>query len=217
MILAEEYRGHLLKVGKQISLIRLLSAGMRPEFFKDTFHAEVAPFLDKKGKNPFFEKFIYPRVCLSMKEIDYMTLTKKQKLFASYPREKILLSSLPEDVQESLGKPGFFSQRAYGLLKKQNFYFAGEVDPFDGGPYVQAKKKDIPVIQNTEKVFLSFWPKNKNPTDKTRRWLWGKIKGEGFLGGVLKGFLKEKNFFVSEKSADFFSLVEKEEIFVSPF
>lgn len=216
LILGEEYRGHPLKAGKQISLIRLLFAGMHSEVFKDSFHAEVAPFLDKKGKNPFFEKFIYPRVRLSMKEIDYLTLTDKQKLFSFYPREKILLSSLPEEVRESLGKPGFFSSRAYGLLKKQSFYFAEEVDPFDGGPYVQAKKKAIPVIKNTEKVCLNY-ADFKRVKGLNKKWLFGKIMNDQFLGGVLEGFLKGKNFFVEKESLDFFSLAEKEEIFISPF
>ena len=154
LILHQDYRGHIEKAGKQLSLIRFLFAGIYPHFFKNTFHAEVAPFLNAQGKNPFFEQFIKKHISLSMPEIDYLTLTNKEKLFANYPKGKISFSSLPKEVQKSIGKPGLFSQRAGALLKKQNFRFVEEVDPFDGGPYMQAQAKKIPVIQGINKVYL---------------------------------------------------------------
>ena len=154
LILDEKYRACPEKAGKQLSLIRFLFAALQPEFFEDTFHAEVAPFLDEEGKNPFFESFFKQHISLSMKEIDYLTLTDKEKLFSSYPSGKVLFSSLPKTVQTSLGKPGLFSQRAAALLEKQNFQVVEEVDPFDGGPYMQAKVCNIPVIQKAKKVFL---------------------------------------------------------------
>ena len=118
LIVDEKYRGHAEKIGKQISLIRFLFAAIHKEVFENTLHAEVAPFLDENGKNPFYEHFIHPRLSLSMKEIDYLTLTDKEQLFSSYPRERILLSSLPKSVKEGLGKPGLFSQKPGRPLTK---------------------------------------------------------------------------------------------------
>ena len=218
LILDEDYRGHPKRVGKQLSLIRFLFAAMRPDLFENTFHAEVAPFLDEKGRNPFLECFIQQYIHLSMEEIDYMTLTNKEKLFASYPFDKVLFSTLPKVVQESLGKPGLFSQRAAALLEKQNFQFVDEVDPFDGGPYMQAKTGDIPVIQNTNRVFLKEEEERKSEKSfETKRWLWGVMEKSQFKGGVCEGVLQKNQFFISKECFSYFSLRENDQVFISPF
>jgi len=219
LILTEKYRGCPEKAGKQLSLIRFLFAAVYPSFFEDVFHAEVAPFVDEAGANPFFEYFIRPRIHLSMEEIDYLTLTNKEKLFASYPRDKILFSDLPPSVQNSLGRPGLFSRRAAGLLRKQNFQFVNEVDPFDGGPYMQAKANDIPLIQNTKKVFLKE-EKAEGREDKQSekiKWLWGCMNSAQFRGGVVEGVLKKSHLYVSKDDLTHFSLSTGEAVFIAPF
>ena len=225
LILDEDYRGHAEKAGKQISLIRFLFAAMYPDFFEDRLHAEVAPFLNESGKNPFFENFINKITHLSMEEIDYLTLTDKKNLFAFYPRGKIFLSSFPESVQKSLGKPGLLSQKAAGILKKQNFYFTGELDPFDGGPYMQSKIKNIPLVQKIQKVFLTgifeeTHPKVSKKTEqeqKERKWFWGKMENSQFKGGVLTAVLKKDQLVVSKNHFNCFSLKEQDILFISPF
>ena len=234
LILQEDYRGHPEKLGKQISLIRFLFAGIYPHFFEDTFHAEVAPFLNKEGENPFFENFIKKHISLSMQEIDYLTLTNKEQLFANYPKNPIALSDLPDQVQQSLGKPGLFSQRASALLTKQNFCFSGEVDPFDGGPYMQAKAKSIPIIQSIKKV--SLYPKAEPaskaepaptaepvrqtttpPYDREQKWLFALPDKNNFKGGVLKGTLKNQNLFISPCYFTLFQLKSPTTVFIAPF
>ncbi len=217
LIVAGEYRGHPEKAGKQISLIRFLFCAMHPEFFEDTLHAEVAPFLDEKGQNPFFKYFIEPRFSLSMEEIDYLTLTDKEKLFAEYPRERILFSSLPPSVRECLGKPGFFNRRAAGILSQQKFSFINEVDPFDGGPYMQARVKEIPLVKNTKKVFLKCFSEKELVHSQTKKWLWGRMEKTRFIGGVLEGVLRKNRLFVSKAVPSVFRLKEGELLFVSPF
>ena len=219
LILAKEYRGCSEKAGKQLSLIRFLFAAMHPTFFKDVFHAEVAPFMDAAGANPFFEDFIKPRIPLSMEEIDYLTLTNKEKLFTSYPRDKILFSDLSPSVQKSLGKPGLFSRRAAELLKKQNFQFVNEVDPFDGGPYMQAGAKDIPLIQNTKKVFLKEEETKETGSEQSKKtkWLWGRMDQAQFRGGLVEGVLKKSCLYVSKEDLDHFFLSTGLDIFIAPF
>ena len=224
LILDMRYRGQAEKLGKQLSLIRFLFVGVFPHFFENIFHAELAPFLDKNGKNPFFEHFIQKSISLSMKEIDYLTLTNKEKLFAHYPRELILWSALPKGVQKTLGQPGLFSQRALALLERQGFRFVGEVDPFDGGPYLQAQLKDIPVIQNIKKVSVKLMKNKTKPEKKAKasldgekKWLFARPCKNNFKGGVLKGILKGKTLFVSSDSLHDFGLKSASSLFVSPF
>ena len=210
LILDKKYRGRA--AGKLISLIRFLFVGMFPKVFEDTLHAEVAPPLDEKGRNPFLEDFVKKYISLSMEEIDRLTLVDKEKLFSDYPREKISLSSLPSSVRKSLGKPGPFSERAAKLLKAQNFSFVGEIDPFDGGPYMQAQVMNIPLVQNTKKVFLSSAKKDSLPKKK---WLWAKMEKAGLKGGLLEGKQRDNQIEVSEETFSLFPSFR--EVYISPF
>lgn len=210
LILDKQYRGRA--AGKLISLIRFLFVGMFPKVFEDTLHAEVAPLLDEKGRNPFLEGFVKKYISLSMEEIDRLTLVDKEKLFSDYPREKISLSSLPLTVRRSLGRPGSFSERAARLLKAQNFSFVNEIDPFDGGPYMQAKVINIPLVQSTRKVFLSS---DKNNNLPKKKWLWAKKEKAGFKGGLLEGEQQGDQVVVSEETLSLFSF--HREVFISPF
>ena len=215
LLLQEAFRGHPAKAGKQISLVRFLFAARYPAHFEQVFHAEVAPFLDKEKKNPFFEKFIRPRTGLSLQEIDHLTLTDKEKLFSSYPREKILFSSLPQEVQHALGRSGDFSKKAAGLLSRQGFRFINEVDPFDGGPYMQAQALAVPLIQKTRVVSLAQGPlQGAGPPIK---WLWGRMLHGRFTGGVIEGALQEKELFISESCFKKFGLSPGEQVFIAPF
>ena len=215
LLLQEAFRGHPAKAGKQISLIRFLFAARYPAHFEQVFHAEVAPFLDKEKKNPFFEKFIRPRTGLTLQEIDHLTLTDKEKLFSSYPREKILFSSLPQEVQHALGRPGNFSKKAAGLLSRQGFRFINEVDPFDGGPYMQAQALAVPLIQKTRVVSLAQGPlQGAGPPIK---WLWGRMLHGRFTGGVIEGALQDKQLFISESCFKKFGLSPGEQVFIAPF
>ena len=210
LILDKKYRGRA--AGKLISLIRFLFVGMFPKVFEDTLHAEVAPPLDEKDQNPFLEDFVKKYISLSMEEIDRLTLVDKEKLFLDYPREKIFLSSLPLTVRKSLGKPGLFSQRAARLLRAQNFSFVNEVDPFDGGPYMQAKVINIPLVQNTKKVFLKSNEKNSSAKKK---WLWAQMEKACFKGGLLEGEQQGDQIVVSEEMLSLFPF--NKEVFISPF
>lgn len=208
LILDKKYRGRA--AGKLVSLIRFLFVGMFPQVFEDTLHAEVAPPLDEKGRNPFLEDFVKKYIPLSMEEVDRLTLVDKEKLFSNYPREKISLSSLPPTVRKCLGKPGPFSERAARLLKAQNFSFVNEIDPFDGGPYMQAKVKNIPLVKNTRKVFLG---RDKKNHFLKKKWLWAQMEKACFTGGWLEGEQEGDQIVVSEENLSFFPL--QREIFVS--
>ncbi len=211
LILDEAYRGH--KAGKQISLIRFLFCALYPRFFEKSLIAEVAPVLDKKGKSPFFEHFVKRYFSYSLTEIDYLTLTDKQKLFLSYPVKKILFSSLPSEVRLCLGKPGPLSKKALGLLKGQGFTFTKEVDPFDGGPYLSAKTKNILLIKKSRPAVLAFSEKSFK-----KKWLFAFIKKNGdFSGGLLEGALEKERLFVSQKFFKAFGLKPGMRVLVSPF
>ena len=220
LLLDKSYRGHSQKLGRQISLIRLLFTAMHSSLFEEQLHAEIAPWLDKEGNNPFFTHFIKNFFSLSVKEIDHLTLTNKKKLFSQFPRHKILLSSLPQIVQNTLGRAGKESLPAEKLLKDQGFQFISEVDPFDGGPYLQGKINDIPLVQSAKKVALSqtgeYSSEKESPAETNQIYLWAKTDPDKtFKGGALRGLLKDDIFFISKKDFLVFDLKPGDAIFIT--
>ena len=215
LVLDQSWRRHTEKPGKQISLIRFLFTAMNLNLFKSYLHAEIAPWLDEKGENPFFKYFVQKYVDLTVQEIDYLTLTNKDKLFENFPKHKIFISLLPQIVQKTLGCSGKNSAPAEHILKQQNFQFIGEVDPFDGGPYMQAKTKEVPLVKHTRRVNLKQKPQN---LENEKTYLWGKtIKERNFEGGLLKGCVQKDNFFISYDGFKAFSLQEGEPVFIAEF
>ena len=132
------------------------------------------------------------------------------------PKGEIKLSSLPEEVQKTIGKPGLFSQRALALLEKQNFRFVDEVDPFDGGPYIQAQAKDIPIIQQIKKVKLKPVPQHLSHNTE-QKWLFALPNKNNFKGGVIKGILKNQELLVSSHTFLTFQIEQNTKVFISPF
>ena len=214
VVLEKSYRGHPDQLGKQLVFILFLFMAMNPNYFEDTIHGEVEPWLDENRSNPFFNYFVHQKLHYSPKEADYLSLTDKEKIFASFPRKKFLLSGLPKDVQKSIGQPGEYSKRALSLLQRQNFQIIDEVDPFDGGPFLEAKTKDIPIVKHAKQVLLV---KTNNISEK-KKYLWGKsysTQNNQFIGGMIEGKQVADKLLVSENECAKLSLYLGEKIWVS--
>ena len=210
LVLDPSYRGNPERLGRQISLIRLLFLAMNPSWFESTIYTEINPFLDSKGHNPLFE---YLSHTYSMKQEDIQT-TNVEKWIKLFPKTPIPFSQLPQQVKTSLGKPNQWSKRAEQILKNQNFYFTNQLHPLDGGPCLQGKVSQIPIIQNTKTVFL------KKVTDekvKTKKWFWGQMNNNQFTGGVLRGFLIKDHFFIPKETLLTLNLRENSAIYISEF
>ena len=57
---------------------------------------------------------------------------------------------MPRKVQRVIGKPHPNAMPAYSLLRKQNFRPNGLIDVLDGGPCLEAKIKDIPLVKSAQ-------------------------------------------------------------------
>ncbi len=212
LILNKDYQGHPDKLGSQISFIRFLFIKMNRIYFKKTIQSDLEPWLDKENSNPFFKHFAVPSGISSKEVANYLTVTNKEKLFAHFPRSRVFLSSLPKQVKSSIGRTSADSQKAYALLKKQNFQVIDEMDPLDAGPYVEAQINHIPVVKNTKKAIIGLQATCKS----NKYWLVGKMEQSCFKGALLKGDLDNKFLMLDTKTAD--STWHKgEEVFICPW
>ena len=76
------------------------------------------------------------------------------KIFSFY--DGIIL--LSRDVDTRSGNIVYFGEAGKvlkGYFEDQGFEYDGEVDPFDGGPYLEAKRDEIPLIKSTESLELA--------------------------------------------------------------
>lgn len=133
--------------GRLLSLCRFLFIAAFPERFKETIIANMrgiienddAPFWNGLGRH--FLDLDFPSVMKLRLERE----TLAEEIFPSYP---IPVSFLTPETQQVIGKIHSHSQPALNMLAQQGFHFINEIDPFDGGPLVGTKAKEILAIKN---------------------------------------------------------------------
>ena len=72
-----------------------------------------------------------------------------------FPRSEIYVSLLPPVARQLIGKVGPETEPARAMLERLGFKNRGQIDPFDGGPYLEAEVGAIPLVQQTRRIHLS--------------------------------------------------------------
>ncbi len=67
-------------------------------------------------------------------------------------RSQVLSELLPDEVQRIIGKVGPETQAVEGMLRRIGFDYAGQIDPFDGGPHFVADTDDITLVKAGQEV-----------------------------------------------------------------
>ncbi|MEI6024935.1 MAG: arginine N-succinyltransferase, partial [Phycisphaerales bacterium] len=87
---------------------------------------------------------------LSYQEADLFCQHSKEFMTNLWPRGEIFASILPPDARALIGKVGEETLAAKGMLDRQHFHVTTHVDPFDGGPYLEADRDSIPMVRDTK-------------------------------------------------------------------
>ena len=143
LIIDPDYRGRPAKLGKGLSLIRLLYIKRNPGLFKDDLLAEFLPPFAPDGKSHLWESLGRRLTSLDYREADERSRRDKRFVLSVFPRGPILLSSLSEEAQMSIGVAGPETEAAVRLLKSVGFQYLHQIDPFDGGPHYGVKKGEV--------------------------------------------------------------------------
>lgn len=149
LILAPGYRGHRERLGSLLSLIRLHFVGLHREQFADRMLAELMGPLTPDSRTLLWEYLGRRFINLSYDEADLFCQTSKEFMTALWPRDEMHISILPAEARALIGKVGEETIAAKAMLERQGFTFNGCVDPFDGGPYLETKTSDIPMVKAT--------------------------------------------------------------------
>lgn len=155
LILAPGYRGHRDRLGSLLSLIRLHFVGLHRAQFADRMLAELMGPVTPDSRTLLWEYLGRRFINLSYNEADLFCQHGKEFMTSLWPRDEMHVSILPAEARALIGKVGEETVAAKAMLERQGFRFNGQVDPFDGGPYLEAKTDEIPLVRATRSLTLA--------------------------------------------------------------
>lgn len=152
LIIEKILRQHPKKLGKCLSFVRFNFMKRFPENFESEILAEMMAPVSPNGENVLWEAVGRNFTNLSYGEADKFSLKHKEMIRSLFPKTPIYLTLLPPDVRHSIGEVGKSTVPAKKLLESQGFVYSGQLDPFDGGPHLRCKTKDILVVKKTIEI-----------------------------------------------------------------
>lgn len=158
LILAPGYRGHRERLGSLLSLIRLHFVGLHRSEFQDRILAELMGPVTPDSRTLLWEYLGRRFINLSYNEADLFCQQSKEFMTSLWPRDEMHVSILPAEARALIGKVGEETVAAKAMLERQGFRFNGCVDPFDGGPYLEAKTDEIPMVKASRPMRLAGSP-----------------------------------------------------------
>ncbi|MBC04639.1 MAG: arginine N-succinyltransferase [Phycisphaerae bacterium] len=152
LILAPGYRGHRERLGGFLSSIRFHYLGLHRRSFDKRVIAEVMGSLTPDSRNILWDYLGGRFINLSYLEADVFCQHSKEFITSLFPKEPIYASLLPPEARNLIGRVGDEARPARAMLERQGFEYHGHIDPFDGGPYLEARLDRIPLVKATSRV-----------------------------------------------------------------
>jgi arginine N-succinyltransferase len=142
-------------LGKLLSLSRFCFMKAFPDRFDEQVIAELRGYIDESGHPPFWEA-----VGEKFFQKDYYTadilsgVGEKDFIEALMPTYPIYISLLPESARNAIGRVHEHTEPAKTILLKEGFTVTDEVDIFDAGPILKAKRSSLNTWKNTRSLKL---------------------------------------------------------------
>jgi len=154
LILGPSYRGHKLKLGAMLSLVRFHFIGLNRKQFADKVIAEMMGPLTPDSRNLMWEYLGRRFINLQYAEADRFCQHSKEFITSLFPKEEIYVSLLPPEARALIGRVGPETEPARAMLENLGFRYHGQIDPFDGGPYLDVSTDDISLVKDTRTATL---------------------------------------------------------------
>jgi len=155
LVLSPSYRGHKGKLGALLSLVRFHFIGLHRPWFAERMIAEMMGPLTHDSRNTLWEYLGRRFINLSFVDADRFCQYSKEFITSLLPDSEIYASLLPPEARNLIGKVGPETEPARAMLEQLGFEYKGHVDPFDAGPYLEARVDDITLVRNTNQYTLS--------------------------------------------------------------
>jgi arginine N-succinyltransferase len=154
LILQPAFRGHKMRLGRFLSLIRFHFIGLERRFFSSRLLAEMAGTLNPDGRNMFWEYLGRRFINLPYEEADKFCQYSREFMLSLLPREDIYLTLLPPEATFVVGEVGPETLPARRMLERLGFQYRSRVDPFDGGPHLEAETDNIDLVRDSRRLPL---------------------------------------------------------------
>lgn len=148
LVLSSKYQHHKEGFGKQLSYIRFIFMKAHQNWFLKKIIAELLPPLHE-GQSSLWNFYGQKLTKLPYRKADLLSFKDKEFILKLFPHADLYHDILPKQVQDDMERTGPGSTAAKYLLSQIGFYYANQVDPFDGGPHYIAKRHDIAVYRQT--------------------------------------------------------------------
>lgn len=155
LIIQPSYRGHRDRPGRLLSFIRFHWIGLHRQLFSDRVLAEMMGPVSEEGDNVFWDHFGRKFIPVRFGEADRFCQHNRGFISELLPKEEIYLSLFPLEVQNQIGVVGRETIPARRLLEGLGFKNRGFVDPFDGGPHLDAATDEIPLVKQTRRIGIA--------------------------------------------------------------
>jgi arginine N-succinyltransferase len=154
LILLPEYRRNADHLGKALSYVRFLFIRMHRPLFRDKVLSELLPPLEVDGASRLWEALGRKFTGLTYQEADLISKDNKEFIHALFPDDPIHTELLPDDVRALIGQVGPETKAVEAMLRRIGFDYAGQIDPFDGGPHFSARTDEISIVREAAEVVV---------------------------------------------------------------
>ena len=142
-------------LGRLLSLGRFLFMAAFPARFDPEVIAELRGFLDHDNRSPFWDSVGRHFFQDDFHAADVLSgLGEKDFIRDLMPRHPIYIPLLPPEVQAVIGRVHRETEPAKRLLLDEGFSETDEVDIFDAGPLLRAKRERIRTIRSRKQTVL---------------------------------------------------------------
>lgn len=149
LIMQPSFRGHKMKLGRFVALIRFHFLSLHRKMFRPTILAELMAPITTNGESLVWDTLGRRFIPLSYEEADRFCQYSREFMTELLPEGDIHLSLMPPAARAQMGEVGPDTLPARRMLEKLGFEYHGFVDPFDGGPYITANTDDIDLVKDT--------------------------------------------------------------------
>jgi arginine N-succinyltransferase len=149
LIMQPSHRGHKLRPGRFLSFVRFHFMGLHRGLFAPTVLAEMMPPVTSQGDNLFWDTFGRKFIPVKYAEADRFCQHNRAFISDLLPKDEIYLTLFPLEVQNMVGVVSRETIPARRLLESLGFKYRGYIDPFDGGPHIDAITEQIPLVAAT--------------------------------------------------------------------
>ncbi|KPP99968.1 arginine N-succinyltransferase [Marinobacter sp. HL-58] len=132
------------QAGKLLSRVRFLFMAQHPERFAGEVIAQMRGVWDENGQSPFWNWLRTHSVDLDFNTVTRMAGAGNNSVIPDLmPRHPLYTHLMDESARAVIGQVHPDTRPALNMLESEGFRPNGYVDPFDGGPTIEANLADI--------------------------------------------------------------------------